>query len=154
MRKIFVFTETIFIQRNKDVAVFSKLGLKNILNRSDCWERTFLIKSSNYARLLYFYSSLGFLMDAIWLVIVVVFAWRVLSSEYYRTVVRPADPAWNWLQDRFAMPYRAQLALYRAFFFYGASRTIAWTIWVHVITGSSWDLRWGGPSWVAPFQPW
>ena len=101
-----------------------------------------------------YYSSLGFLMDAIWVLIVLLFAWRVLSSEYFHAVVRPADPFWIWLEDRFAMPYRAQLAFYRAFFFYGVCRTISWTIWVHVIIGSPWDLRWGGPSWVASVQPW
>lgn len=101
-----------------------------------------------------YYSSLGLVMDAIWIVIVVLFAWQVLSAEYFRAVVRPADPAWDWLQQKFAMPERALLAFYRAFFFYGACRTISWTIWAHLVKGAPWDLSWGGPSWVAPFKPW
>ena len=101
-----------------------------------------------------YYSSLGFVMDVAWVLIVVVFAWRVLSSEYFGNVVRPADPVWGWLGRKLAMPDRALLAFYRAFFFYGACRTISWSIWAHVIEGAPWDLSWGGPYWVAPFEPW
>ncbi len=101
-----------------------------------------------------YYSSLGFVMDAGWAVVVMVFGWRVLSREYFFTVVWPADPAWVWLQRKFAMPDRALLALYRAFFFYAVCRITAWTIWAHVVQGAPWDLSWGGPYWVAPFEPW
>ena len=101
-----------------------------------------------------YYSGLGFVMDMTWLLIVAVFAWRVLSSEYFRTVVRPADPAWGWLERKFALPEPALLAFYRAFFFYGACRIISWSVWVHLVKGAPWDLSWGGPRWVAPFEPW
>ena len=107
-----------------------------------------------YGDAIAYYGGPGFLMDSVWLVIVVLFAWRVLSSEYFRTVVRPADPAWGWLERKFALPERAWLAFYRAFFFYGACRIISWSLWVHVIKGAPWDLSWGGPYWVAPFEPW
>ena len=82
-----------------------------------------------------YYSSLGFVMDAAWILIVVVFAWRVLSREYFLTTVRPVDPVWGWLERKVMMPERAQLAFFRAFFFYGACRTISWSIWVHLIEG-------------------
>jgi len=101
-----------------------------------------------------YYSSLGFVMDAFWAVMVFAFAWRALSREYFETVVRPADPAWGWLKRRLAMPDRALLAFYRAFFFYGVCRVISWTLWAHTIEGAPWDLSWGGPYWVAPFTPW
>jgi len=101
-----------------------------------------------------FYSSLGFVMDAAWAVIVITFARQALSGEYFRTVVRPSDPAWGWMSRKFSMPDRALLAFYRAFFFYGCCRIISWTIWAHFIRGAPWDLSWGGPHWIAPFQPW
>lgn len=92
-----------------------------------------------------YYSSLGVVMDAAWGVIAV-WNWRVLTKGYFRSVVAPADPLWGWLGKRF--PERALLAFYRAGFFYGASRLIAWTIWAHVLNDYVWDLSWGGPSWI------
>lgn len=101
-----------------------------------------------------YYSCLGFVMDTFWIAVVGLFAWQTLSKEYFETVVVPADPAWGWLQRKFHMPDRALLAFYRAFFFYGVCRTVAWTMWAHLIMGAPWDLSWGGPHWVAPFEPW
>jgi membrane-bound metal-dependent hydrolase YbcI (DUF457 family) len=101
-----------------------------------------------------YYSSLGFVVDLTSLLVVLLFAWRVLSSEYFRTIVRPADPAWSWLERKFALPEPALLAFYRAFFFYGACRIISWTLWAHLVKGASWDLSWGGAHWVPPFKPW
>ena len=101
-----------------------------------------------------YYSGLSFFMDFIWLLIVVLFAWRVLSSEYFHTIVQPSDPAWGWIKRKFRMPDRALLAFYRAFFFYGGCRIIAWTFWAHVVMGAPWDFSWGGPHWVAPLEPW
>ena len=34
-------------------------------------------------------------------------------------------------------------SLYRAAFFYGTSRWIAWTIWAHVVHHYPYDLTWG-----------
>jgi hypothetical protein len=42
----------------------------------------------------------------------------------------------------------ALLVLYRAAFFYGTSRWIAWSLWAHVVHGYPYDLSWGGPHWV------
>ena len=47
----------------------------------------------------------------------------------------------------------ALIALYRAAFFYGTSRWIAWTIWAHVIHHYPYDLSWGGPHWVPAAHP-
>jgi hypothetical protein len=40
------------------------------------------------------------------------------------------------------------LALYRAAFFYGTTRWIAWLIWAHVVHSHPFDVSWGGPHWV------
>jgi hypothetical protein len=101
-----------------------------------------------------YYGSPGFLMDFGALTLATVFAWRVLSSEYFYTVVRPADPAWDLMARKLRMPDRVLIAVYRAFFLYGATRIVAWVIWVHVVQSEPWDLSWGGPHWVEPFEPW
>jgi membrane-bound metal-dependent hydrolase YbcI (DUF457 family) len=102
-----------------------------------------------------YYSSLGLAMDVFWLV-VELFSWRVLTREYWRTQVVPVDAgAWAWL-GRW-LPERGLLALYRATFFYGVCRMIAWTIWAHFVarpdiggarTGYPFDLSWTGPWWL------
>ena len=103
-----------------------------------------------------YYSSLGLVMDLFWLV-VVLFSWRVLTREYWRTQIVPADPhIWSWLGQR--LPERALLAIYRATFFYGVCRLLAWTGWAHVFArpvidgvkrrGYPFDLSWTGPWWL------
>ena len=103
-----------------------------------------------------YYSSLGLVMDLFWLV-VVLGSWRVLTREYWRTQVVPADPhIWSWF-GRF-LPERALLALYRATFFYGVCRLLAWSGWAHVFArpvidgverrGYPFDLSWTGPWWL------
>jgi membrane-bound metal-dependent hydrolase YbcI (DUF457 family) len=102
-----------------------------------------------------YYSSPGFLMDSLVLCLVIVFAWRVLSARYFWAVIYPVDKgSWDWIQRTFRMPERAMVAFYRAFFLYGACRIISWTLWVHVVERAPWDLSWGGPWWVEPFEPW
>jgi len=103
-----------------------------------------------------YYSSLGLAMDLFWLV-VVLFSWRVLTREYWRTEIVPADPhIWSWLGLR--LPERALLAIYRATFFYGVCRLLAWSGWAHVFArpvidgveriGYPFDLSWTGPWWL------
>lgn len=100
-----------------------------------------------------YYSSFGFVMDALWLVILLT-SWKVLSERYWREVIVPADPkAWTWMGRR--MPHRALLAAYRATFFYGLCRMVAWTSWAHVLHPDplrGWDLTWGGPDWIPAFS--
>jgi hypothetical protein len=43
----------------------------------------------------------------------------------------------------------ALVVLYRAAFFYGTSRWIAWSLWAHVVHHYPYDLSWGGPHWVS-----
>ena len=103
-----------------------------------------------------YYSSLGLAMDLFWLVVVLA-SWRVLTREHWRTQIVPADPHfWSWLGQR--LPDRALLAIYRATFFYGVCRLLAWTGWAHLIArpvidgvkryGYPLDLSWTGPWWL------
>jgi hypothetical protein len=93
-----------------------------------------------------YYSSLGLAIDVLWLVIVLL-SWRVLTRSYWRDHIVKADPqAWAWLGRR--LPERALVTLYQAWFIYGVTRLIAWTGWVHVYADFTWDLSWGGPSWI------
>ena len=57
--------------------------------------------------------------------------------------------------ERYSIPWKrgALLTVYRAAFFYGTSRWIAWTIWAHVIHHYPYDLSWGGPHWVNAAHP-
>ena len=67
--------------------------------------------------------------DLVWIVYGF-YSWRVLTSAYFDNVIYRADAFWPWLNR--LVPRGALLALYRAAFFYGTSRWIAWTIWAHV----------------------
>jgi hypothetical protein len=88
---------------------------------------------------------------------VVLCSWRVFTREYWRTNVVPAD-AHAWAALGRWLPERALLALYRATFFYGICRLIAWSTWAHLIArpvingvehrGYPMDLSWNGPWWL------
>jgi membrane-bound metal-dependent hydrolase YbcI (DUF457 family) len=96
-----------------------------------------------------YYSSLGGVWDALWLVAVVVLARRTLRADYFRRVVVAADPrVWAWLHRRFGIEERGLLALYRGLLFYGACRIAAWTIHARFVADAPLDLRWGGPRYV------
>jgi hypothetical protein len=103
-----------------------------------------------------YYSSLGLAMDLFWFCVVLK-SWRVLTREYWRTQIVPADPhIWSWFAKY--MPERGLLALYRATFFYGVCRILSWSIWAHVFArpiidgvrhrGYPFDLSWTGPWWL------
>lgn len=92
-----------------------------------------------------YYSSLGLVMDGVWMLIGFGH-WRVLTKDYFRSVVCTTDPLWGWLGKRF--PEVALIAFYRAGFFYGTTRFIAWMLWAHVINSYAFDLGWGGPGWI------
>jgi membrane-bound metal-dependent hydrolase YbcI (DUF457 family) len=92
-----------------------------------------------------YHSGLGFVWDGIW-VLYGLFAWRVLTRGYFRAVIAPADPFWRWAGRR--VPEGVLVALYRASFFYGTTRWLAWIIWAHVLHDYPFDLSWGGPDWV------
>ena len=73
---------------------------------------------------------------------------QVFSAKFFFTHVEPNDRAWFWLRKRFALGDTALLALYRAYFIYGAARIFAWFIWARVRDHAVLDWRWGGPFWV------
>ncbi len=92
-----------------------------------------------------YYSGLGFVWDGVWIVYGLL-NWRILTRSYFQNTILPADGVWSW-GGRF-LPETALLALYRASFFYGTTRWIAWILWAHVANSYSFDLTWGGPHWV------
>jgi hypothetical protein len=122
----------------------------------ETWAYAATAEGGKYLDAAAYYSSLGLVMDLFWLVVVLA-SWRVLTREYWRTDIVPADPhVWAWL-GRF-MPERALVALYQATFFYGVCRLISWSAWAHLVarpvingverSGYPFDLSWTGPWWV------
>ncbi len=120
------------------------------------WSYAATIEGGKYLDAAAYYSSLGLVMDLLWLAVVLA-SWRVLTREYWRTQVVPADAhGWAWL-SRY-LPEHALLALYRATFFYGLCRVIAWSGWAHLVArpvidgverfGYPFDLSWTGPWWI------
>ena len=99
-----------------------------------------------------YFSSLGFAMDVLWLVILVFFAREVLTRRYFLQVIRPSDPGiWNAIASR--IPEDGQFAIYRALFVFGVARTVSWTVWAHGIARYEWDLGWSGPDWLPKVPP-
>ena len=92
-----------------------------------------------------YFSGLGFVWDGVW-ILYGLLAWRILTRDYFRETIVPADPFWGWI-GRW-VPEAALLALYRASFFYGTTRWVAWLIWAHLLNDYPFDLSWGGPDWV------
>jgi hypothetical protein len=97
-----------------------------------------------------YFSGFGGMWDLVWILYGLV-SWRVLTRAYFVETIVPADGFWQWLGRRF--PENALLTLYRAAFFYGACRWVAWTIWAHVVKDYPYDLTWGGPHWVHAAHP-
>jgi hypothetical protein len=98
-----------------------------------------------------YYSGLGFVWDGVW-VVWALLCWRVLTRAYFRETIVPADPGF-WGRAGRILPEVALLALYRAAFFYGTCRWVAWLIWAHVVHDNPFDLSWGGPDWVPKIDP-
>ena len=120
------------------------------------WAYAATIDGGKYLDAASYYSSLGLVMDLFWLVVVLC-SWRVLTREYWRTNVVPADArTWAWLGHW--LPERGLVALYQATFFYGVCRLVSWTTWAHVVAepvidgvkrrGYPFDLSWTGPWWL------
>ncbi len=98
-----------------------------------------------------YFSSLGLVMDALWLLFLLVTARVVLTRAYFEKHVRPADPAWAGLARR--LPDDALLAIYRGLFVFAVVRMISWTTWAHTRGDHPWDLSWGGPEWLPHIEP-
>ncbi|HEX3455345.1 MAG TPA: metal-dependent hydrolase [Gaiellaceae bacterium] len=97
-----------------------------------------------------YYSGLGFVWDGIWLAWAIA-SWRVLTRKYFYSNVMVGDPFYRWAGA--TLSAGLLLAIYRAAFFYGACRWVAWTIWAHVVNNFKLDLTWGGPHWVHALYP-
>jgi len=96
-----------------------------------------------------YYSSLGGVWDAFWLVMVLVFARSTLRPEYFRSTIVPADPkVWSWLHRRLRLPEVGLLLVYWGFFFYGLGRLTAWFLYARTDADATLSLVWGGPEWV------
>lgn len=98
-----------------------------------------------------YYSSLGGVWDAFWLLLCVA-NYKLFSRGYFEEHVVRNDPAWPYLQNRFSLRSETLCTLYRAYFVYGAARVIGWMTWARVVnplrSTETLDLVWGGPKWV------
>ncbi|CAN5664077.1 hypothetical protein BH24ACT4_BH24ACT4_17080 [soil metagenome] len=96
-----------------------------------------------------YYSSLGGVWDLFWLVLVL-FGWKALTRDFFFTRIVGDDRTWLWLRRRLRLSNRAMLAIYRAYFCYGATRIFAWTFIARFRSDdrAPIDLSWGGPSFV------
>jgi membrane-bound metal-dependent hydrolase YbcI (DUF457 family) len=94
-----------------------------------------------------YYSSLGGVWDTFWLIMALT-GYRVFSRDFFFSTVVPNDTLWDRIRYRFDLSDRAMLALYRAYFVYGACRIFAWFSWARLIDHAPLDLSWGGPNWV------
>jgi membrane-bound metal-dependent hydrolase YbcI (DUF457 family) len=120
------------------------------------WAYAATVDGGKYLDAAAYYSSLGLVMDVFWLVVVLV-GWRVLTREYWRVNIVPAD-ARVWAFFARFLPERGLIALYRATFFYGICRLISWSVWARVVAeptidgvqrrGFPIDLSWTGPWWL------
>jgi hypothetical protein len=97
-----------------------------------------------------YFSGLGSMWDLVW-ILYGFYAWRVLTTEYFDRYIVPVNNSWSWMNK--LIPRMGLIALYRAAFFYGTCRWIAWTLWAHVIHHYPYDLTWGGPHWVDAAVP-
>jgi hypothetical protein len=97
-----------------------------------------------------YFSGLGGMWDAVWIVYGL-YSWRVLTRDYFDRIIYPTDRFFS-VANR-VLPYGVLLGIYRAAFFYGTSRWIAWTLWAHVVHNYPYDLSWGGPHWVPAEHP-
>jgi len=142
---------------NDSVGTMLLFPFSTISWTTQTWAYAATITGGKYLDAAAYYSSFGLVMDLFWMGVVLV-SWRVLTREYWRTKVVPADPhAWAWLSRR--MPERAMLALYRATFFYGVCRLVSWSVWAHLLAepvingvkhrGYPYDLTWTGPWWIS-----
>jgi hypothetical protein len=70
----------------------------------------------------------------------------MLRREYFLQTIVPADGVCTWARG--FLPEVALLTIYRASFFYGATRGTVWMLWAHVVHHYPIDLSWGGPHWA------
>jgi membrane-bound metal-dependent hydrolase YbcI (DUF457 family) len=101
-----------------------------------------------------YYSSPGLLWDLFWLAMVLR-SLPVLGRREFTEVVVPRDPRpWGWLTRHLGGREVVALAVYRAYFVYGACRIVGWFAWARFLNPRRGDqvvdFTWGGPHWVEP----
>jgi len=98
-----------------------------------------------------YYSSLGVVWDVFWFG-VALWSFNVFSRQFFTEQVEPADTTWDWLRRRFSFSDGSLVAIYRAWFVYGAVRVVAWFLWARLLNPrrsvETVDFSWGGPAWV------
>jgi membrane-bound metal-dependent hydrolase YbcI (DUF457 family) len=94
-----------------------------------------------------YYSSLGGVWDAFWLLLALV-SWRVFTRQYFFDVVVPSDPVWSRLRRKWRVSDSTLVALYRAYFVYAAARIAGWFLWARFVYRAPLDMSWGGPGFV------
>ena len=105
-----------------------------------------------------YYSSFGGAWDLFWLAMALT-GLLVFRREFFFNKVVPVDPVWAWIKRRFDPSDRTLMALYRAFFVYGACRIFGWFGWARLFNPDrgteGMSLVWGGPRWVDKVHfPW
>lgn len=98
-----------------------------------------------------YYSSLGVIWDVFWLGVALM-SFQVFTHRFFAEQVEPADGTWGWLRHRFGLSDGSLVAIYRAWFIYGAVRVVAWFLWARLLNPrrdvETIDFSWGGPAWV------
>jgi membrane-bound metal-dependent hydrolase YbcI (DUF457 family) len=96
-----------------------------------------------------YYSSLGGVWDAFWLVMLVLFARQTLRRDYFHRVIVRADPrTWAWLHRRLRLDADGLLLLYRGIVFYGFGRMASWFLYARFDARTPFQPFWGGPHYV------
>lgn len=117
---------------------------------------TYSAQTGRYTDTAAYYSGLGGVWDLVWLALGLA-SFEVLRQRYFDAQVEPADPLWGWLRRRFHLKDTTIVAMYRAWFVYGACRIVAWTLWARLLNPdrgtNTVDLTWGGPHWVTGADP-
>jgi membrane-bound metal-dependent hydrolase YbcI (DUF457 family) len=114
------------------------------------WE--YASQEGRYGDAAAYFSSLGVVWDAMWLVLLVLLARRAFTNTYFHAHVEPGDPLWAAL--RRVVPHREVVlrAVFRAYIVYGAARLVGWFLWARLVNPNrgtqTMDLSWGGPEWV------
>jgi hypothetical protein len=153
---LFGFAAHVLTDVNDSIGTMLLFPLSTLNWSLHTWAYAASAEGGKYLDAAAYYSSLGAAMDLFWFV-VVLFSWRVLTREFWRTQVVPADPyVWSWLGR--LLDERGLLALYRSIFFYGVCRMISWSVWAHAVadpiingvkhSGYPYDFSWTGPWWV------
>ena len=98
-----------------------------------------------------YYSSFGGVWDVFWL-LMAISGLAVFRREFFFNKIVPVDPVWAWIRRRFDPSEATMVAIYRAFFVYGACRIFGWFFWARFFNPDrgtqTVSVVWGGPRWV------